>query len=174
MPKYRNDLTAERVRSLLDYNPETGVFTWKRRNVPWWDARYALNQAGRVRRDRYCTMAIDRRDYLAHRLAWLWMTGAWPPGSLDHADGDPSNNRWGNLRVATIAQNGQNARLHVDSRTSLKGAHVTTGDHTLPYRARIKINRREVHLGFFATPEEAHAAYVAAARQHFGEFARER
>ena len=98
------NLTAEYVRSILDYDPETGEFRWKHRaNVPKRiNKRYVGKIAGTSiypygRRK----IVIDDKPYRSSRLAWLMQTGVWPSYEIDHKDNDPSNDRWDNLRPAT-------------------------------------------------------------------------
>jgi HNH endonuclease/AP2 domain len=96
------------------------------------------------------------------------MTGKWCRVIIDHRDGDPSNNRWDNLRRATVAQNGANKPRHRNNTSGFKGVCRDRGR----WRAAIYKNGRRHPLGNFPTPEAAHAAYVKAARKLFGEFAR--
>jgi len=155
-------LTAERLRHLLRYDPETGQFWWR---YP----RSGINinrEAGYLSQINYRMIRVDQKLYLAHRLAYLYMTGEWPSEEVDHIDVDPSNNRWSNLRAATRQQNQANTGAR--SPLGMKGVSRKRGR----YRARISIDGKQVQLGTFATPEEARAAYVAAAQEHFGEFAR--
>jgi hypothetical protein len=94
----RNDITAEFVRSVLDYNPETGVFVWKKRNnlpprANGWNTKYAGTVAGRKKiSTSYLELAINGRFYSLHRLAWLYMTGEWPKHEIDHIDANIINN----------------------------------------------------------------------------------
>jgi hypothetical protein len=114
----------------------------------------------------YLKIRIDRRNYLLHRLAWLYVHGCWPVGQIDHRDLNPANNAISNLRDATHAQNKQNSRgLRGDG---LKGVRLSHGK----WQASIRVNGRRLHLGTFSAPESARAAYVAAASKHHGEFAR--
>ncbi len=113
---------------------------------------------------------VAGKMYKAHRLAWFYMTGEWPPDQIDHIDGDRDNNRLVNLRKATNAQNGANARLSKNNSSGFKGVSFDTSVGR--WRASIRRNRQLHYLGFFNTPEEAHAAYASAAVQLFGEFAR--
>lgn len=119
-------------------------------------------------RDRYRLITIDGRQYRAHQLAWLYMTGKWCPLVIDHRDGDSSNNRWSNLRSATLSQSNANRRLHRNNSCGLKGVSRDRGG----WRATIHKDRQKHHLGVFPTPQEAHAAYAKEARKLFGEFAR--
>jgi hypothetical protein len=108
MTNFRDELTANRLREVLDYNSETGVFTWRVALRP----RMKIGTvAGWLDERGYRRVRIDARPYLAHRLAWLWMTGEWPSGRLDHRDGDPGNNCWSNLREAMQSQNSANSSI---------------------------------------------------------------
>ncbi len=158
-------LTAERLREVLDYSPDTGIFKWRVR-LPHSRAT-AGSSAGTINQDGYRQIAIDNKCYVAHRLAWLYVYGHWFAGGLDHIDCDRSNNRLKNLRAATPSQNRANSRLRRNSKSGLKGVSFNYG-----WRAFITINGIQHRLGRFSTPEEAHAAYCAAAIKHFGEFAR--
>jgi hypothetical protein len=157
---------TQAILSALTYDPETGVFTWRvtRKKCP------AGKIAGSTRADGYTAILVDGKRYYAHRLAFIFMTGSMPEDEVDHIDGNPSNNRWANLRPATPQQNMWNKGRQRNSATGLKGVyrHSVTGD----FCATIKVGPRRLHLGTFKTPEEANSAYEAAAREHFGEFAR--
>lgn len=159
-------LTQERLRELLDYDPETGVFRNKvaRSNVPAGSVAGSLTQSGYVR------ISVDDVSYRAHRLAWLWMTGEWPRAFVDHRDTDKANNRWSNLREASKSQNGANRPVQANSRSKLKGAHFTKANGK--WMSLIQHHGRKLYLGYFPTAEEAHAAYAAAAKNIYGEFAR--
>ena len=157
-------LTAENLRGVLDYDPSSGVFRWRGTGR----GRKHEVAGCRRRRDGRLVIYVEGSRYLANRLAWLWMTGEWPRVGVDHRDGDPTNDRWGNLRLATQSENNRNARTPRHNTTGFKGAYRCRGK----FRAAITVNDRTVHLGVFDTAEEAHAAYCAAAVQHGGEFAR--
>ncbi len=157
-------LTAERLRELLHYEPATGCFVWRVKHH-W--ASEAGASAG-VRDNGYVVIRLDRRAYRAHRLAWLYMTSEWPASILDHKNLVKDDNRWTNLRPATPQLNAVNCKLRKDSETGLKGV----SRHRSHWRARIRIDGKRTHLGNFPTPAAAHAAYMAKARELFGEFAR--
>jgi hypothetical protein len=172
-------LTAERLRELLHYDPETGAFTWRPREVrsgaertdKSWNSAHAGKEAGCVSKALgYRIIRIDQRDYYAHRLAFLYMKGRWPKGRLDHEDTDRSNNKWKNLRKATHSQNLANRGRCRTNTTGFKG--VRFHKQRRRYTAQIVVNYKQHYLGLFDTPEEAHAAYCTAAEKHFGEFAR--
>jgi len=161
-------LTRARLRELLHYDPNTGEFRWRER--PGNGARRDLS-AGHVpsQQDRR-RIGIDRRVYSAHQLAWFYMTGRWPRPMIDHCDGDATNNRWNNLRRATSSQNNANRRRPRNNTSGYKGVTLHRGPGK--WRATIHRKGRVVHLGTFPTPQAAHAAYLAAARKLYGEFAR--
>src|ERR1700719_1662744 len=103
----------DRLRELLSYDPETGVFRWlvrKRQNVKAGDVAGSFDGCG------YCKISIDRRAYKAHRLAWLYMTGEWPPAEIDHINMNRADNRFANLRLATRHQNMANQRLYANNK----------------------------------------------------------
>lgn len=178
----RTDLTAERLRSRLDYDPETGVFTWRERSdiarasrCASWNSRYARTVAGAIVRNgnyTYRRIVLDARPYRAHRLAWLHVFGEWPPDGfeIDHIDCDATNNRLVNLRLATSSQNKGNARRRIDNTTGAKGVHFDR--RRGQFKAEIKCDGRRKFLGYRATREESAADYALAAQRHFGEFAR--
>lgn len=155
-------LTATLLRDLLDYDPDTGVFTWIRpttNRVKKGEVAGSLTPDGRV------TIMIGGVNYRAHRLAWLYMTGDWPADSIqvDHANEDPTDNKWVNLRLATDAENKQNvSKAKTHNTCGLLGAsyHKATGRWT----AQIRSNGRKQHLGYFASAEDAHEAYLGAKR----------
>jgi hypothetical protein len=112
---------------------------------------------------------IRHVNYHAHRLAWLYMTGAWPTGGeVDHIDTDRGNNVWTNLRDSTRRQNGSNVDIRSNNTSGFKGVSRCRAKWT----AHITVNYQAMHLGVFDTKEEAHAAYVEAAKRLHGEFAR--
>jgi hypothetical protein len=161
----RPRVTRARLRALLYYDAQTGEFHWLKRM----SARIrAGDLAGTLTEDGYRRIWIEGRQYRAHRLAWLYMTGEWCPLLIDHRDGNPSNNRWSNLRKATLSQSNANRRVPRNNRCGLKGVSRKGSG----WRAAIHKNKRKHYLGIFPTPQAAHAAYVTAARKLFGEFAR--
>lgn len=160
-------LTVDRLKQVLNYDPETGVFTW-------------LRAAGK-RRDRdgqvagfdsngYVYICVDYRKYPAQRLAWLYMTGEWPSAEVDHKNRKRDDNRWQNLREATHFQNMGNQSLRATNRSGVIG--VSFDAQTQRWRAHISIGGKMRHLGRFDQLSEAVAVRNAAAQEAFGEFAR--
>ena len=166
-PSERKPLTVERLREVLSYNPETGSWVWaKTLSI----RRVAGCIAGDVKPNGYRFIGIDGHRYRAHRLAWFYMTGEWPPMQIDHWDNNRSNNAWRNLRLATNKNNQANSRRPKNNTSGFKGVYWSKQKRK--WAAKINPDRRQVHLGFFDIPEDAHAAYTAAATHFFGAFAR--
>ena len=160
-------ITAELVRELLEYSPETGLFRWKERpSRSSWKAIWPGKVAGSLDSKGYLRFQVAGRTHKAHRLAWLYVHGEWPKGEIDHIDGDRSNNAIANLRVATARQNQQNKTAKVNA-SGFRGVSKMGRK----WRALVTINGRRTHVGIFDTPEAASAAYEAAAAEHYGEFA---
>lgn len=159
-------VTAERLREVLHYDPETGAFTWL---VSLGRVR-AGAVAGEITRQGYRLIQIDGQRYPAHRLAWFYMTGAWPADEVDHRNTVPGDDRWANLREATSAQNSWNTPKRRNNTSGVKG--VTRHPKSGKWHARIRVNNGRVHLGYFTDINEAAAAYAAASKKFHGEFAR--
>jgi hypothetical protein len=160
-------LTASRARELVNYCPETGLFTWAQNRGT---NKVAGKPCGYWRKDGYLFLTLDKEQYLAHRVAWLIMTGAWPKHQIDHADLNRSNNAFLNLRDATPGQNVQNKRVRKDSKSGLKGAQYIVS--LKKWRGRIVRGGKTEHLGLYDTAEEAHAVFCAAAKRLHGQFFR--
>ena len=148
-----------RLRALLNYDAATGVFRWlvapNRRIKPG-------SVAGCLDTKGYRYIICDGRRYLEGRLAWFYTTGAWPKDQIDHIDGNKSNNRFANLREATQSQNMQNQRRAMRSnKIGVLGVSLDRGK----FRAQIWFDGKQKFLGYFATAEAAHAAYLAAKRK---------
>lgn len=165
----RTKLTSERLREVIVYDPESGVFTWKSRGSPRFDKRFSGREAGALRPNGYIQINIDSVIYLAHRLAWLYMTGEWPNDCIDHKDMQPSNNKFSNLRLATKAQNQRFQRKPSHNTSGFKG--VSFNKVLKKWTAKISIENKTRYIGSFETPEEAHSAYLAEAVRLSGDFA---
>src|ERR1044071_7242485 len=159
----RNCLTVERLRELLDYDPETGIFRWKKNlkgGVRVGDIAGCDSEAGSG--IVYRRIRIDDVLYHAHRLAWFYVYEEWPRGVIDHRR--DHSNRIDNLRECTQRSNTANAKKRRDNTSGFKG--VTKRTNT------IWIAQLNGHLGCFRTAEEAAKAYDAAAIAKYGEFAK--
>jgi hypothetical protein len=152
-------LDIETLLSLLTYDPETGVLRWKK-NMG--GKANAGSVAGHIKSTGYCSIGLLCREHPAHRLAWAIHHGEWPAGEVDHINGIRSDNRIQNLRDVSRAVNAQNQRAaHRDNLGGVLGASRFRDR----WRSQIWHAGKRVHLGIYATKEEAHAAYVTAKRQ---------
>jgi hypothetical protein len=156
-------LTQEYLKSILEYNPETGIFTWIKRNG---------NIAGSFKKSNgYVIIRINKKDYRSHRLAWLYMTGSWPIYIIDHINGIniPNFNAFSNLRELTYRGNSQNSnnKKYNTNTSGYRGVYLKKS--TGKYFALIYINRKQTHLGYFLTPEEASIVHEAARLEYYME-----
>jgi len=149
-------LTQEYLKSILSYDPETGLFTdIKTKKI-----------IGKKYKSKYVFIYISNKNHYAHRLAWLYVHGNIPKNCIDHIDGIKYNNKISNLREATSAQNSQNIKkAHSSNKsTGLLGVHLRKD--TGKFQVRIDINNKQKYIGNFKTKEEAHEAYVKAKRKY--------
>lgn len=173
--------TREQILERVSYDEVTGLLTWRDRprdhfaTERGWKS-FRTQCAGKIASattvmgpNTYRVIRIDNKLYLQHRLVWLIVTGDWPVNLLDHRNGDGLNNRPENLREATAQQNQANRAYGKRTASGLKGAYSLKNGR---YTSKIALNGKYKNLGCFATALEAHEAYVAAARQIHGEFAR--
>ena len=148
-------ITQSRLHELFDYDPNTGNLLWKvvRPNVKVGDVAGCIDK-----RDGYRLIRLDGRTYKAHRLVWLWHHGKWPDHQIDHIDRDPANNRIENLRDVSGSIN----QLNCDKPNKTGFAGVIKSRNK--FQAQLKIFGKNVRLGTFDTPEEAHHVFK---RVHF-------
>ena len=160
-------LTQKRLKELLHYDPDTGRFTW----LQITSTRVKVGSVAGTRHTGtgYIYIGVDGKRYKAHRLAWLYVYGAFP-SIVDHKNLDGFDNRIDNLRECTQAQNACNTKIRSHNSCGLKG--VTIQSNKKGWKAEIRLNHKRFHLGVFDTKEEAHEAYCAAAQTLHGEFAR--
>lgn len=164
------DLSYEEARRRLNYDPNTGIVTWKERPHTGAGRCKVGGEAGSYHKHSgYRTLCIRGKTFFMHRVIYLWMTGSYPDNSLDHINGVKDDNRWCNLRPCVQAQNMANMKIRKNNKTGYKG--VVKRPNQEKYRARVCLGRNRINLGDFNTPEEAHEAYKAAAVKYFGEFA---
>jgi len=163
---YIFSMEQERLKQLLDYDPWTGNFKWRehRANVK------AGQLAGHLTKMGYRTIRIDKKMYLAHRLAWLYTHGTWPTVHIDHVNGTPGDDRIINLRLATHSENMRNRKDHSNNSSGFKGVSWHKG--AKKWAAGIRIHGRRKHLGLFDAAEAAHLAYCEAAKALHGSFSR--
>lgn len=170
MPKL---VTADRLRELLDYNPITGIFVWKRArglNLVGVRAGCITPRGGQCLNKFYYKIGVDNHRYYSHVLAYLWMTGKYPEKELDHEDGNGLNNKWSNLRLSEHAENGRHRNdLNRNNSSGYAGVSYHTG--AKKWRARIMVDGKEIHIGFFNSKEDAAVARREKAVELHGCFA---
>ena len=162
--KLKEQLTSEYVAKRLDYNPETGVFTWK---IPTAKKLKPGDVAGCLHKSGYIKIILDGVSYWAHRLAWLYYYKEWPKGEtyqIDHINGHRADNRITNLRLVT---NMKNARNHILYKRNTSGTNgVCFNTQSGKWQAYIRINGRQKHLGYFLNYEDAVSARTQAEKEH--------
>jgi hypothetical protein len=160
----RPELTQERLKEVVDYDPETGIFRWKKRpkgGAKIGDVAGWLNYVG----DNYARVyiSIDTKHYLAHSLVWLYVYGRFPEGEIDHIDRNGTNNRLNNLIEADRSIQLFNSKLQDRNRSGHKGIDWFSYDNRHnKWRARITYRGKVRCLGYYKTFEEAVAARQAA------------
>ncbi len=156
-------ITQQRIKDMLNYNPETGVFVWE--NVTRYHPRMNGKVAGTARQCRgkkYIHISIDGVKCKAHRLAWLYVNGN-VPAMIDHINGDSTDNRILNLRACTHTRNSQNHTRIINNSCLPTGVRRATSGK---YVARIRYNNKKIHLGTFETIREAMTCYENARREN--------
>src|SRR5882757_747966 len=149
-------IVQSRLREVLHYNSKTGLWIWK---ISTARCRKIGEYAGSRMKDGYEIISIDGKRYMAHRLAFLYMKGAFPKQQVDHIDGDKSNNSWSNLRHASPRENKRNQPKLSSNKSGYKGVCSIRNK----WRSQIRIDDGKLlHLGNFDTPEDASVAYEQA------------
>jgi len=159
-------ITQSRLKEVLDYNQDTGVFRWKVSR-----GRYSKVgvTAGSPTKAGYIYISVDGVKRGAHRLAYLYIHG-YIPREVDHRNNIKHDNRIDNLRAATHSQNAANSGIYSSNTSGYKGIYFST--KVGKWHARISVDRKVLHLGFFTNILDAAAAYKVASAKYFGEFAR--
>ena len=158
-------LTQEKLQELLSYDEHTGYFKWISRS----SIRINIGSiAGSYMTNGYICIGIEGKLYLAHRLAWLYMTGGWPEDQIDHVNCTKDDNRWVNIREASSGENNRNQRSNMNA-TGFKGVYANR--LKTRYVSQIEHKGKTYTLGSFPTPEKAHKAYCDKADELFGDFA---
>lgn len=154
------------LKRVLDYNPETGEFT----RVVKGGGRSAVGSiAGYIDNKGYRQIYICKMRYLAHRLAWLFVTGNEPKLVIDHINGSKADNRFSNLREASVPENFRNAKISRRNTSGIKG--VAFNKRVGAYMGEIMVAGRRVSIGRHETKEAAAAAMKATRTKFHGEFA---
>lgn len=152
-------LTQEELKEMLDYCPRTGMFTW---NIRPANRMQVGDIAGGKCSFGHINIRVYGKKEKAHRLAWLYVYGEWPPGYIDHINRIPWDNRIENLRVVTHTENMQNKSLYKNSNTGVPGVQFKNSK----WVARIQVEGQRIALGTFPTIEEAIQARQDAERKY--------
>jgi hypothetical protein len=158
-------VTFHRLREVLNYDPDTGIFRW----LICAGSSSAGRVAGGRTLDGYNQIRIDGVMHRSNLLAWMYMTGEWPSEFVDHENRIKHDDRWKNLRLATRSQNAMNRESQSNNTSGAKGVNVVN-KKSKPFRCRIKADGKHIHLGYFATLEEAEKVYIEASKRYFGKF----
>ncbi len=162
----KEEITATLVRELFNYDPKTGVFT---NRITRCNRFKKDDVCGAIKANGYRSIKIFHERHMAHRLAWLYMTGSWPTVAIDHINGIQDDNRFSNLREATVSKNACNSRKSKSNTSGFKG--VTWCAITSMWRARITFEGKHRQLGRFHKLEDAVETVRTARDQLHGDFA---
>jgi hypothetical protein len=163
-------LTREILEEWLDYDSQTGIFTWKGKDGRSYLGRAPGKEAGHFTKQGYRQIRYHGDLIFAHHLAWLWVYGELPTCIMDHVNCVRDDNRISNLRLATSAENARNTQIGMNNKSGYKG--VSWSESKGKWRATITVDGRQKYLGNYDDPKEAYAAYCSAAPRLHGEFAR--
>lgn len=165
-------ITRELLLDLLLIYPAIGVMVWKKRSRQYfktdaamnrWNARYAGQHAGGLVGRGYIELGLFNKKFKAHQIIWFVVNGYWAK-MLDHIDHDRTNNKIGNLRECTVAENNRN--MSVSSRNTSGHVGVSWSEARQKWRARIRVDSKDKHLGYFENIQDAVNARVAANKKH--------
>jgi hypothetical protein len=147
-------MNQQRLKELLNYDPVTGVFTWRIES----GSAHINNIAGVIKNNGYIKIGVAKKQYLAHRLAWLYMTGEWPLADIDHINRSRTDNRFENLRDVSRSINLLNSSTRKNTASGIKGVAWDAD------RNKWLVRFRNTMLGRFSTLSEAADAYAMAAK----------
>lgn len=150
----KTDLTQEQVREIFDYNEINGWSIRKFKNGKRKPCGHKPDANG------YGQVKIAGKMYKTHRIIWLWHHGSWPDGEIDHIDRNRMNNRIDNLRVVSASENQHNHSIQRNNTSGYLG--VVWNKRANKFMARIRVNRKEINLGYFDSKEDAYRAYQLA------------
>ena len=170
-------ITQEYARECLNYDPETGIFRWKKRPIHHFPSTHSANQsnshfedkqAGSIDKIGYLVIVLSQKRHKAHRLAWLMINGNMPKSCIDHVNGVKTDNRFMNLREATVSQNSRNSKLRSSNSSGHKG--VTWSNDRNKWIGRVMIDGK-THQKRFDHIEEASSWCKKMRTTHHSEFA---
>lgn len=146
----KKEMTQAKLKDLLAYDPDTGIFTWL---VSATNSVKVGSVAGTIGNHGYLHIMINGRRYLAHRLAWMYVHGRFPCGQTDHINHERLDNRINNLREVTADENSKNLSLRKSNKSGFTG--VFFDKYAYKWRAQIKFNDKIISLGYFINIEDA-------------------
>lgn len=169
-----DSIDVDHLRKIAEYNPKTGVVTWRKRGKetfrnggPYaeaiserWNKHRAGNPVGHISPHGYVVTTIEKKTVMVHRMAWAIHFGRHPKGQIDHISGAKNDNRLENLREVSAGENSRNRKKPVTNSSGLMGVHFHK--QSAKWHARIMVDGVRRHLGAFEDPKEAHRAYVRA------------
>jgi hypothetical protein len=169
----------EELRKFFNYDPETGIFTWKERqkghwpsgkyqkmNCVTWNSQYAGKVAGSKHESGYTIIQFGTRNLRAHRLAWIYMNGDAPFGDLDHINRVKDDNRICNLRIVDRSQNMRNYLLCKNNTSGVRG--VSWNKQFFRWDVNIKVGMKNIHIGVYKDFDDAvKARYEAEVKYNF-------
>jgi len=158
-------ITQEELKEILNYNPDTGIFTWIKSDRYGWVGKSPKMRTGR----RYIEILAKGKLYKAHRLAWLYVYGEFPQNELDHINNNTEDNRISNLREATRFENTRNTRTPSTNKSGYKGVYFNEVNNR--WVAQISCNGIQYYLGSFCVKEQAAEAVRAKREELHKEFA---
>lgn len=153
-------ITQSKLKELLHYNPETGIFV----NLKTRGGAIKGSKAGCLHINGYHQIKISGVCYTAHRLAWLYMTGEWPENQIDHINHIRNDNKWANLRDATAKENSRNRTLSPNSTSGVCG--VSWINKSKKWQSKIRVNSKHIYIGSYADKFEAICARKSAENKH--------
>jgi|688.fasta_scaffold1031559_1 hypothetical protein len=159
-------ITQNELKNALSYNENTGIFLWKQDNK--FNRVKGGTKAGLIHAHGYVKICINRKSYMAHRLAWLYVHGYFPE-TIDHINGIRCDNRIENLRPCTRSENNYNSRMRSDNTSGVKGVFWST--KYKKWVARIYVNKEGISLGYHTDFFEACCAIFSARKKYHKEFA---
>ena len=162
------ELTVDLLNHLFEYDKETGNLIWKIKPSSRGHSVKAGDIAGTLKSHGYLCVGINYNSYRAHRLIFLMHKG-YLPKTVDHINGDKLDNRIENLRAATVGQNQHNRKTNANNTSGYKG--VCWNKAQKKWTARITLERKNIHLGYFANVEEAAEVVRKAREELHGSFA---
>lgn len=141
-------ITVERLKEVIHYNSDTGILTWLKKPCP--RANNIIgSEAGSLNKDGYRRIMINRVLYRAHRLAFLYMEGYFPENDVDHINRIRDDNRWNNLRHVSRQCNSRNKGKQSNNTSGITG--VSWHNRDKRWKAQIKVNQKNIYLGYFTT-----------------------